>query len=173
MIYIIGDLHFNEPGITKVDGAKYTFDCEDRRNAYIINKWNSIADRNDTVFINGDIGVNLVDIIPRLNGIKNLIIGNHDIINPRGYMEIGFNNVYDHPIVLDDFYIISHEPMYVSEQSPYANIFAHVHNNPTYKTLSSRSFCTSGCRHDYAPISFEKIKVAIAEEAEKENDRSE
>ena len=69
--------------------------------------------------------------------------------------------VIEHPIIVDDFWIFSHEPMYVSEQMPYANVFGHVHNNPMYKTVSSRSYCVSVERIGFMPIDFEVVKQAV------------
>ena len=53
--------------------------------------------------------------------------------------------------------------MYVSEQTPYANVFGHVHNNPMYKTISSRSYCVSVERIGYRPIEFSEVKKAVLE----------
>ena len=37
----------------------------------------------------------------------------------------GFEKVYDTDIIIDGFWILSHEPKYVNKNFPYANIFAH------------------------------------------------
>lgn len=65
--------------------------------------------------------------------------------------------VIEYPIVYSDFYIVSHKPLYISANGAYANIFAHVHDNPMYKTVSPRSFCVSAERINYTPISFNEI----------------
>ena len=96
----------------------------------------------DTVFLNDTI-------------FKKLIKENSE------YLNFGFIEVYDHPIILEDFWIVSHEPMYVTLSSPYANIFAHVHSDPKYHTCTSRSYCTCIDRHGFEPVSFTYIKNCV------------
>lgn len=55
----------------------------------------------------------------------------------------------------------SHEPLYVNENMPYANLFGHVHNSPIFKDFSKQHYCVSVERINYAPISFEEIKKQI------------
>ena len=88
------------------------------------------------------------------------IVGNHDKGLEDDYRKYGIE-VIEYPIILDGFWILSHEPMYVSEQSPYANIYGHVHNNPMYKTVSSRSYCVSVERIGYRPIELDKVKREV------------
>lgn len=75
-----------------------------------------------------------------------------------------FDEVYFLPAVLEDFYILSHEPVYVNINSPYANIFGHVHGNPMYQDVSARSFCACVERIGYAPVPFETVKKAILDQ---------
>ena len=103
----------------------------------------------------------LQKLIKSLNGKIILIAGNHDKNNLDFYKKECGLEVYNYPIIIDDFWILSHEPMYVSQQSPYANIFAHVHNNPLYTTVSTRSYCVSAERISYKPINFKTIKQRI------------
>ena len=53
-----------------------------RMDCFIIDKWNSIVDKHDEVYILGDFSFHGVEktqrIFHRLNGNKHLIIGNHD-----------------------------------------------------------------------------------------------
>ena len=97
----------------------------------------------------------------QLNGKKILIKGNHDIKDNNSYRMSGFAEVYELPVILDEFWIMSHEPMYVNENMPYANVFGHVHNNPMYRTVSPQSYCVSVERIGYTPILFEDVKRAV------------
>ncbi|MFR0986288.1 MAG: hypothetical protein ACLSFZ_06955 [Frisingicoccus sp.] len=54
---------------------------------------------------------------------------------------------------IEGFWILSHEPLYINENMPYANIFGHVHGNPTYKDFCRQSICVCVERTDYRPIS--------------------
>ena len=134
-----------------------------------ISYWNSVVGKNDIVYVDGDFALcskqKIIEIGKQLNGRKRLILGNHDQASVNTYKEAGFEFVYNHPIVLDDFYIVSHIPMVgISINAPFANIFAHVHDDPTYKDCSCRGFCVSAERIGYTPIDFEVIKQRIKKE---------
>lgn len=156
--WIIADTHFGDENIKKFEKRPENVD------QLMKERWNERVSKEDTVYVLGDFCVKseiknlLAD--KKLNGRIILIAGNHDKGLEEAYREYGVK-VIDYPIVLDDFWILSHEPMYVSEQSPYANVFGHVHNNPTYKTISSRSYCACVERNGYYPVDFEDIKLCV------------
>lgn len=102
------------------------------------------------------------EICARLNGRKILVTGNHDTEDIGTYLRCGFAEVSRYPIIYDNFWILSHEPMYVNTNMPYANLFGHVHANPIYADCSPQSFCVSVERTGYAPIEFAEIKRNIA-----------
>lgn len=165
MIYFYGDPHFCSENIRKYENRP--FKDIDTMDAALIENYNKIITDKDTVFFTGDFCEDGYErgILAELKGKKYLIKGNHDTKSNSAYRDFGFIEVYDHPIILDNFWIVSHEPMYITEMSPYVNIFAHVHNNPMYKTYSQRSFCTCVDRNDFKPVSFDCIKKSIAEAA--------
>ena len=125
----------------------------------LIRNWNSTVAADDEVYVIGDVGNE--KYIRELNGRKYLIKGNHDKLSNAGYRAAGFDEVYDKPVLFEDFWILSHEPVYVNINMPYANIFGHIHNNPMYKTVSARSYCVSVERINYTPVSFEDIVLAV------------
>ena len=163
-IFFIGDMHFMHRNIIKYCNRPFK-DVADMTEKLIKN-WNSIVGKNDIVYVVGDFALcgkqKIIEIGNRLNGHKRLILGNHDGASIATYREAGFEFIYNHSILLDDFYIISHIPMVgISVNAPFANIFAHVHDDPTYKDCSCRSFCVSAERINYTPILFEDIKKSI------------
>lgn len=160
-IFLIGDCHFGHRNIIKY--CNRPFNNVEEMTEGLIKNWNSVVSKNDIVYVVGDFALcgkqKIIEIGNRLNGRKRLILGNHDGASITTYREAGFEFVYNHSIVLDDFFIISHIPMVgISENTPFANIFAHVHDDPTYKDCSCRSFCVSAERINYTPIEFEAIK---------------
>lgn len=50
--------------------------------------------------------------------------------------------------------MLSHEPLYINRNMPYANIYGHVHGNMTYQSITSQSACVSVERIKYTPIEF-------------------
>lgn len=63
-----------------------------------------------------------------------LILGNHDILKfpnqsvMEFYYSLGFDKVYDTPIVIEDNIILSHEPVYISPANNFKNIHGHTHS---------------------------------------------
>lgn len=171
-VYVIADLHFGDPDIIKFENRP--FGSVDEMDEELIEKWNCVVDRDDTVFILGDFSLHVdygktQDIVNQLNGKKILIKGNHDISDDdTAYFNMGFDAVYSYPIIYDNFFILSHEPMYINESMPYANIFGHVHSNPIYKTYTKRSACVSAERIGYRPIKLSEVIAKIKQEAKNE-----
>lgn len=92
-----------------------------------------------------------------------LVKGNHDTKSNSEYRKFGFEEVYDHPIIIDGFWILSHDALYVNSNMPYANLFGHVHNSPIVKDYSNQHYCVSVERINYTPIEFNAIKRKIKE----------
>ncbi|MEE0858767.1 MAG: metallophosphoesterase [Acutalibacteraceae bacterium] len=167
-IFFIADLHFYDKNIIHYENRPFN-SVEDMNNK-IISNWNKVVLDNDFVYIVGDFGAenNEAEILNKLNGTKYLIKGNHDTFSNEYYRNSGFTEVYNLPIILNNFWILSHEPIYVNNNMPYANIFGHIHNSPLYKDYSSHHFCVSAERIDYTPISFEEIQHCVITSSKKE-----
>lgn len=165
-IFLIGDTHFSHRNIIKY--CNRPFKDVDDMNEQLIKNWNEVVGANDIVYVVGDFALcgknKIIEICQRLNGRKRLIMGNHDQASIETYRQAGFEFIYNHPIILDGFFVVSHEPMVgFSPSTPFANIFAHVHDNPAYTDCSARSFCVSAERIAYAPIEFEIVKKMMKE----------
>ena len=105
------------------------------------------------------------ELLSRLKGHKFLVMGNHDsYLSPQQWRDLGFEECYDLPVILKDFFILSHTPLYVNRSMPYANLYGHVHSNPTYRSVSSRSACVSVERIYYTPILLETLRDQMLEE---------
>lgn len=176
-IYMIADTHFgDDTSILRYE--RRPFADEESMNRDMMETWNTIVKPEDTIYHLGDFSSELSfeenkDIVQQLNGRKILIMGNHDrIFSVKEWMEIGFDEVYSMPVIFQGFYMLSHEPLYVTWNSPYANIFGHVHNNPAYRDVSARSYCVCVERTDYAPVSFDTIRTTIAEQDKIKRNRS-
>ncbi len=163
-VYLIADTHFGDGSILRYESRP--FEDAAAMDAELIRRWNQTVTPQDTVYHLGDFSRYDLqknrEILAQLNGTKYLVLGNHDRqYTCRQWQEAGFAWVYDLPVLYEGFYVLSHEPIYVSANMPYANLFGHVHASPTYKTCSCRSFCVSVERIDYAPIAFTAVKEAI------------
>lgn len=165
-IFFIADTHFGHAEIIGYENRPFA-DVGEMDEA-IIRNWNETVTEADTVFVVGDFSVytkeKTTEILGRLKGHKRLVMGNHDTESEQFYMDCGFEGVSRYPVIYDGFWILSHEPMYINSNMPYANIFGHVHANPIYSDYSAQSFCVCCERINYTPIAFEEIRDKIKEE---------
>ena len=162
-IFFIADTHFSEENIMRYENRPFT--NVENMNEELISSWNKLVGKEDEIYVLGDFGASgkEKEILNRLNGIKYLVKGNHDTQSNEYYRQAGFKEVYDCPIIVEGFWILSHEPLYINENMPYANLFGHVHNSPLFKDYSKQHVCVSVERLNYSPIGFGDIKKRIQE----------
>lgn len=165
MIYFIADTHFSEDNIRLYENRPFGSAAE--MNEALIQRWNNCVNQNDEVYILGDFGADGQEalILNQLNGKKYLIKGNHDVRENQYYRDAGFEEVYDCPIIIKGFWILSHEPLYVNANMPYANLFGHVHSSPIFRTYSSQHYCVSVERIHYTPVSFDEVIRTVQSES--------
>lgn len=159
-VFFIADTHFGDERILKYENRPFA--NVDEMDQALINNWNNIIRDEDIVYHLGDVGS--ISHIKNLNGTKYLIKGNHDTYDNDYYRSAGFKEVYDMPVILDMYWMLSHEPLYINTNMPYANLFGHVHNNPIYNTSSKQSYCVSVERISYSPIDFDTIKQSVSQQ---------
>lgn len=130
-------------------------------NETIIKRWNMMVNKDDIVYHLGDFAFSnkeaTQEIVSQLNGRIRLIRGNHDTHNNQWYRDCGFEEVYDHPIIIKDFVVLSHEPMPFVMNQVYVNLYGHVHTSPMFETWGKQSACLCVERHNYQPVREETI----------------
>lgn len=170
-VYFISDTHFGHKNIIDYCGRPYN--CVEEMNKDIIKRWNSVVKNDDVVYHLGDFGFGskeeVAAIVSQLNGIKKLILGNHDRWRPQIYRDMGFKEVYDRPIILENFWILSHAPIegLMGKQSPFVNIYGHIHNDERYGTYAASGVCVCVERHP-VPVLFDNIKIMVSTLREEE-----
>lgn len=169
--FFIADTHFFDKRI--IYNCNRPFKNVEEMSDILIENWNKTVKNTDVVWILGDFfrfinneddphdnkerGFN--DIVNNLKGEKNLIIGNHDIKSLDFYRS-KFNFVSPYPILFNNYFLLSHEPLLLSQTTPYFNLYGHVHNDERFEdTLTS--ICVSVERINYRPISLEEINDRI------------
>lgn len=155
--YFIADTHFDSGAILLYENRPFA--TVEEMNETMIRRWNEVVLPEDQVYVIGDFGGDgrEKEILEQLNGRKLLIKGNHDTMSNEYYRQTGFAEVYDLPVLYDGFFLLSHEPLYVNTNMPYANLFGHVHANPIYRDYSPHHFCVCVERTDYRPMTLEEI----------------
>jgi len=161
-VWFISDTHFNHANILtfqKSDGTKERpeFSSVEEMNEHMIERWNSAIKPNEKVYHLGDVGFNqneLDKILPRLNGKKRLILGNHDCY-PMSFYTRHFQKIAVQWRPTSTI-IFSHYPLLLSADHPKlrANVHGHIHNS---HVNDNRYMNVSVEVIDYTPIHFDTI----------------
>lgn len=160
--FFIADTHFGGENIRRYENRPFLNAAE--MDEKLIENWNRAVAEDDTVYVLGDFSDYMdagkeTEILGKLNGTKILVMGNHDTHRtPQEWREIGFTECYPMPVIYKNFFMLSHEPLYINSNMPYANFYGHVHGNPSYKDASKQSVCVSVERIDYTPVEFSALR---------------
>lgn len=128
-IHIISDTHFGHAKILDFEAGARSFASIKDHDDALVDNWNSVVNKNDTVWHLGDVlfGGNSFDILGRLNGIKKLVMGNHDRYPMNKYLE-HFSQVFGAAKI--DNCILTHVPIHPSQFYRFrGNIHGHLHSN--------------------------------------------
>ena len=157
--YFISDLHFNHKRI--IESAGRPFNDVVEMNRTLINNWNKVVRKEDTVWFLGDLGFGDRDLVKsltsQLNGHIKMIKGNHDTKPNSYYYSCGIEYVSNYPIILKGHFILSHYPMLIGD-APFYNIFGHLHNRPIPENVCKQHKCVSVERIGYKPIRIEEFE---------------
>jgi calcineurin-like phosphoesterase family protein len=158
--WVISDFHFGHENIINYCGRPFSNVLE--MNNRMIESFNTLVDKDDVVINLGDFAFNddradCKHTLSELNGRHILVMGNHDKRHSKSFWEgVGFTDVYEYPIIYDDFYILSHAPVWVSEYTPMVNIHGHLHEK---KYANSHYFNVCVEQLDYKPIRMRDIRA--------------
>lgn len=163
MDWVWSDPHFGHENIILYEGRPFA--GPDEMDAALLLAWSKTVGQMDRLFCLGDVSLHrsrawLREQIGRMPGRKYLILGNHDRDrSPKWWRETGFDEVFAFPILYEGFFILSHEPQYVTRAAPYVNVHGHTHgtssNNPQQVNVSVEVT-------DYRPVSLSAIRDRFA-----------
>jgi calcineurin-like phosphoesterase family protein len=163
MIYLTSDQHFGHTNVIKYCNRLFKNTVE--MDKVIIDKYNSIVGLDDVCFHVGDFTMSnnfdqISSILKRLNGVKHLILGNHDRLKPFQYVEAGYTSVHT-SLILEGLYL-AHDPS-VGAALPKGATLLHGHVHGLFKEVISDTgvvLINVGVDvRDMAPISLNDIKI--------------
>jgi calcineurin-like phosphoesterase family protein len=158
MVWFISDEHFNHSNIIKYCNRPYK-DVDHMNNQLILN-FNYWVKKDDITYHLGDFCLGdretISKFLKQLNGRHFLILGNHDRYKTTDYMELGFEWASRFPIIYAKFFILSHEPIFLEANSPYINLYGHIHQHD-YQSSTFNYFNCCVERNEYLPINYSKI----------------
>jgi len=159
MIFFTADLHFGHGNI--IQYCKRPFENEQQMNKGLIKNWNSVVSPEDEVFILGDFSIKgknhegeFRHILEKLNGIKHLILGNHDVPDPIFLTSCGFWSVHYPYFVVEEFMCV-HDPALTQVYRDRKFLCGHVHD--LFKQCKN-AFNVGVDVRDYKPISIEEVR---------------
>lgn len=173
-IWVISDTHFNHKNILsfedKVGKPVRPFASVDEMNETMIERWNSVVRTGDKVYHLGDVlfGHNKMDWLnanmPRLNGQKRLVFGNHD--EPANFVGRGhFGKTSMWRMFSESNILMTHVPVHGStlgedrfEGKTMLNVHGHIHQN-TSPVGPYYNACVE--MNNYTPVNLEDL-TAIA-----------
>lgn len=165
--WLTADTHFWHANILKY--CNRPFKDVEEMNTELIKRWNAVVGEDDIVYHLGDFCFgkkeNVLEIVPKLNGKIDIVLGNHDKHKIGFYYDAGFHRVYDKPIVVRNFFMLSHAPMeWVDNDGVYVNFYGHVHDSEVYKMVTARSCCVCVERWNYAPVLWDDVVAGMEAE---------
>lgn len=175
-VWFTSDTHFYHENIINFCNRPYS--SVEEMNESLIANWNSVVKPNDYIFHLGDFcwgndKDKIIEILKRLNGKINLILGNHDtnIITQR-------LERYFHSVQYQDLIEINSDRVYVSHlpfatlpgiDSPSKQIYqcyGHVHLCPNYigsdykyiENLNFKQYDVGVDANNYFPVSWDMVR---------------
>lgn len=156
-IFLYSDPHFGHSNIIEYESRP--FESVEHMDEVLMNNWNETVTEEDMVYVLGDVSFYSSSrtelIIRSLKGRKRLLLGNHDRHRSLAWWKnVGFEEVYEHPLCYGGFYWLSHEPMYINSHMPYVNVHGHLHS----QQYESKQYVNVSVEHtQYAPVLFDTI----------------
>jgi calcineurin-like phosphoesterase family protein len=159
--YLTSDLHLDHERIIKYCNRPFK-NLEDM-NKTLINNWNNIISKNDTIFFLGDLALLKYNpyeyYINQLNGNKVLIKGNHDRTKNTVLIQNLLINYKQHTLFL------THNPK--NKHKHFWTIHGHTHNNNPDKypliNHKTKTINISTELTNYTPINLEEIIALITQ----------
>lgn len=140
-VFIIADTHFGHKRIIEFEAKTRPFETVEEHDAELVRRWNATVKPKDTVWHLGDVlfGREAFATIALLNGVKKLVMGNHDRYPTALYLD-HFNQVVGAAELRGC--ILTHIPVHPAQFGRYkANIHGHLHSNkmddPRYINVSA------------------------------------
>jgi len=179
-IWVISDTHFHHANILRfkdaegnlIRGSRFSSVAE--MDECMLENWNRVVKPGDKVYHLGDVQMGKHEQFrkfwPRLNGKKNLIVGNHDDIKylaQNGF----FAKIYMWRMFPEFGLLLSHVPIHetsarryppkdypesVKEVVQLLNVHGHIHQNAS-PTPHHRCVCVEHI--DYTPINIEELRI--------------
>jgi calcineurin-like phosphoesterase family protein len=159
--FVTSDTHFYHYNV--ISYCDRPFLTVEEMNKRLIEDWNSVVGKEDTVYFLGDFSFGSIEmmreVLEQLNGYIVFILGNHDR-SERVYKEAGIKEVYKSLVIPKEKFgtkldvVLTHRPI----SCDFYNIHGHIHNTPLDTTFDPDThYNASSDIHNYQPIDIETV----------------
>ncbi len=168
MIYFTADTHFFHNNIIK--HCDRPFAAQEEMNRVLIANWNAKVRKDDEIYIMGDLtlkGISYVnELVPKLNGKKYLIRGNHDLFTDKEGLT---SDMFEW---IKDYYELHYEgTMFTMSHYPFVSwnerirgaihLHGHIHAKDTYNIENAVNghycFDVGVDANNFYPVSIDEI----------------
>ena len=157
-IFIISDTHFAHANICRYEPVARPFASVGEHDEEVVRRWNDTVKPKDTVWHLGDVlfGECAFATLARLNGVKKLVMGNHDHYPIARYAE-HFSTIRGAVQMRDC--IFTHIPVHPDQLHRFrANVHGHLHS----KTVSDDSYINvSAEQNNLTPVLLDKVLAKL------------
>jgi calcineurin-like phosphoesterase family protein len=133
----------------------------------LITKYNQNVRVDDTVYFLGDLSLKGIEFKPalnalvgRMNGEKHLILGNHDRLSVRDYLEMGFKSVHSSLDLDTENITLVHDPAVAYTYPSRIFLCGHVH---IWWCWQNNAINVGVDVWNYAPVSLPQIRNLLTE----------
>jgi calcineurin-like phosphoesterase family protein len=167
-VRFIADLHFGHENMAKHRG----FASAAEQDEYIVAQWNKTVHKRDITYILGDVTMEKAnyDILDRLNGMKRVVLGNHDKQEDTAKLMPHVNSVAG--MVQYKGIFLTHCPIHPMELDYRVryNIHGHIHSKlverdfklfgiTMFKRVDRRYICVSCEQVNYTPKTLKELGI--------------
>lgn len=160
-VYVVSDTHFGHRNIIEFESELRPFKTIEEHDEELVRRWNETVGKKDVVYHLGDVyfGQKGHVILRRLNGLKKLVLGNHDHYSLHVYQQY-FSKIYG--AFQYSNAILTHVPVHPNqlERRYKMNIHGHMHSK---KMDDPRYQCVSIEHTDLRPVLMNEVLARVAE----------
>ena len=157
--FFISDTHFGHEKIFDFEHDARPFSSIEEHDAELIKRWNERINKKDVVIHLGDVAfkpaTTLHNVMPKLKGMKKLVLGNHDVSALENYTQY-FTKIMSVHEDKKNGILFTHYPVHPSQlEFRYKyNVHGHMHS----ATIDDKRYLNISCEHtNLAPISMDEI----------------
>lgn len=156
-VFVIGDTHFgHEKLITTFEPVNRPYRSIEEHDRDLVLRWNSVVKPKDTVWHVGDVffGKSGHFILQALNGLKKLVMGNHDQY-PIDVYQLYFSRIMASAQIAKC--ILTHIPVHPCQLETRYRLNIHGHLHSKRVITDHRYVCVSAERTGLAPVLLDHI----------------